>query len=149
MVLLQAIVEIVIRPMQHVIAQGLTDRTGIGIMPIGRHPFWGVADDVDSLLEKALGRLHVSLLTQHRVHQVTIPIDCSIQITPFPFDVDVRFIHVPGPSCLPSSPSTQVICDKRGKTGFPLSDCLMRELKAAFHKHLSQVTQTQFVPKPP
>ncbi len=61
-VLLQSIVEIAIGPVKHVTTQGLTDRTRVGIMPIGRHPFWVVADDVDSLLEKALGGLPISLL---------------------------------------------------------------------------------------
>jgi hypothetical protein len=32
-------------------------------MPIGRHPLLGVADDVDSLLEKALGRLHMKIFS--------------------------------------------------------------------------------------
>jgi len=61
-ILLQSIVEVAVGPVQHVTAQGLTNRTRVGIMPIGRHPFWGVADNVGSLFEKALGRLHVSLL---------------------------------------------------------------------------------------
>ena len=65
-------------------------------MPIGRHPFWGVADDVESLLEKALGRLPISLLAQQLIHQMVIAINGSLQITPFPFDADRRFIHVSG-----------------------------------------------------
>jgi hypothetical protein len=43
-------------------------------MPIGRHPLWGVTDHSDGLFEKACGRLHISLLTPHRVNQVAIPI---------------------------------------------------------------------------
>ncbi len=35
--------------MEHVTAQGFTDRARVGIMPIGPHPFWAVAHDVDSL----------------------------------------------------------------------------------------------------
>jgi hypothetical protein len=42
----------------------LTDGTRVGIMPIGRHPFWSVTDDIESLLEKALGRLQISLLAR-------------------------------------------------------------------------------------
>jgi hypothetical protein len=30
-------------------------------MPIGSHPFWRLTTDVGGLLEKALGRLHISL----------------------------------------------------------------------------------------
>ena len=149
MVLLQAIVEIVIRPMQHVIAQGLTDRTGIGIMPIGRHPLWGVADDVDSLLEKALGCLHISLLAEHRINQIAISIDGSIEIAPFSFDVDVGLINIPGSPCLSTSFGTQLVCHEWSKARFPVPDCLMGELKAALQKHFSQVTQAQLVPQAP
>jgi hypothetical protein len=61
-VLLQSIVEIAIGPVEHVTAQGLADRSWIGVMAIGRHPLWGMTNDIDGLLEKALGRLHISLL---------------------------------------------------------------------------------------
>jgi hypothetical protein len=41
-ILLQSTVEVAIGPVKHVTAQGLADRSWIGIMPIGCHPFWGV-----------------------------------------------------------------------------------------------------------
>ena len=86
MILLQSIVEIAIGPVEHVTAQGLADRTRVGIMPIRRHSFWRVTDDIDSLLEKALGCLHVSLLTEHGINQIPIAIDGPIEIAPFPFN---------------------------------------------------------------
>ncbi len=95
-ILLQSIVEGAVGPVEHVTAQGLADGTRVGVMPIGRHPFWGVTNHLDGLLEKALSSFHISLLTQQRVNQVAIPIDGAIQITPFPFDVDVGLINVPG-----------------------------------------------------
>jgi hypothetical protein len=148
-ILLDAIVEIVIAAMSHLMSQALTDRTRVGIMPIGRHPFWSVTDDVESLLEKALGGLQISLLAQSGVHQIPIPIDGTIEITPFAMDADVRFIDVPRGSCLPASLSTQLIRHERGKTRFPVSNGLMRELKASLQKHLGQVTQAQLIPQPP
>ncbi len=48
-VLFQSIIERAIGPVEHVTAHRLADRSWIGAMAIGRHPFWGVADDVDSL----------------------------------------------------------------------------------------------------
>ncbi len=72
-------------------------------MSIGRHPFWGVAHGVKSLLEKALGRLHIPFLAQHRVNQIAIPIDGPIEKAPFAMDADVRFIDVPGCCCLSAS----------------------------------------------
>jgi hypothetical protein len=85
-ILLNAIVEIVIATMSHLRSQDLTDGTWVGIMPIGRHPFWSVTDDVASLLEKALGGLQISLLAQPGVNQIPIPIDglyCFPSSTPW------------------------------------------------------------------
>jgi hypothetical protein len=66
-------------------------------MPIGRHSFWRMTDDIDNLLEKALGCLHVSLLdsawNQPDSHRDRWPEREST----IPFDVDVGFINVPGP----------------------------------------------------
>ncbi len=83
--------------MDDLTAKDLADRTWGGSMSIGRHPLWGVTNDLDGLLEKAPGRFHVSLLTHHRVNQVPIPIDGPIEIPPFPFDVDGGLINVPRP----------------------------------------------------
>ena len=57
MILLQSIVEVAVGPVEHVTAQGLADGTRVGVMPIGRHPFWGVTNHIDGLLEKALSKL--------------------------------------------------------------------------------------------
>jgi hypothetical protein len=60
--------------------------------------------NIDGLLKKALGRIHVALLAEHRVNQIAITIDGSIERAPFPFfDVDRGFINVPGDSCLSTS----------------------------------------------
>jgi hypothetical protein len=148
-VLLDAIVEIVIAAMSHLISQDLTDGTWVGIMPIGCHPFWDRADDGESLLEKALGCLHISLLAQPRVSQVAIPIDGTIEITPFAMDTDVCFVHIPGRSGLATTLGTQLIRNEWSKTGFPVPNCLMSELEAALQKHLGEITQAQLVPQPP
>jgi len=50
---------------------------------------------------------------------------------------------------LPSSPGSQLICDEGGKTRFPLSDGLMRELEASFQKHFGKITQAQCIAEPP
>jgi hypothetical protein len=53
-------------------------------MSIGRHPLRRVTNDIDGLLEKALGRFHVSLLAEHGINQVPIAVDGSIEVAPFP-----------------------------------------------------------------
>jgi hypothetical protein len=98
-----------------------------------------VTNHIDGLLEKALGRLHISLLAEHGVNQVAIPIDGAIEVAPFPFDVHIGFVDILGPPCLSSALGTQLIGHERGKALFPLSDGLTREHKATFQKHFSQV----------
>ena len=47
-------------------------------------------------LKKVLSRLDVPLLAQHRVHQIAIVVDGSIERAPFPMDFDRGFTDVPG-----------------------------------------------------
>ncbi len=117
-------------------------------MSIRRHPLWCVTNDSNSLREKALGGIHISLLAQHRVNQVAISINGTVKIAPFSLDVDLRFVHVPRSPCLTTSFGSQLIGDQRGKPSLPVPDCLMSELKAALQKHFSQITQAQLVPQP-
>ena len=80
---------------------------------------------------------------------MAIAIDGPIERAPFPFDVDVGFINVPGPPRLPSSLDSSLICHERGKARLRVSDCLVRELEAALENHLSQIAQAQLVPQSP
>jgi len=59
------VVEIGITAVDDLTAKRLADGTWVGVMPIGRHPFRDVTNHLGGLLEKALGRLPVSLLAQH------------------------------------------------------------------------------------
>lgn len=94
-ILLQSIVKVAVGPVEHVTAKGLADRPRVGVMSIGCHPFWGVTNHIDGLLEKTLGRFHISLLTDHRINQIAILIDGPIQKALFSLDLGVGFIHVP------------------------------------------------------
>ena len=112
-------------------------------------PVLGCGQPINGLLEKALGRLHISLLAEHRINQIAISIDGPIEVAPFPLDVDIAFIHIPGPRFLLTSFGTQLIGDEWGKARFPVSNGLMGELKASFQIEFSLVAQTQLLPQPP
>ncbi|SRR6266498_529558 len=71
-------------------------------------------------------RLQANVCPASPPSQVAIPINGPIEITPFPFDVDVGFIHIPGPPCLTSSFCPQLVCQQRSKARFPVPDCLMK-----------------------
>jgi hypothetical protein len=64
-VLLQSSVEILVLSMENVIAKDLADRTWVRTVPIGGHSLWSMTGRLEGLLEKALGGVHISLLTEH------------------------------------------------------------------------------------
>ena len=97
MVLRESIGELAVAAMRNLTTQGLAYGSWRGIMPIGRHPLWSVTDHSDGLFEQAVGRPPLSLLTHHRVNQLANPINGPVEITPFPLNGDVGFIHLPGP----------------------------------------------------
>jgi len=150
MILLESIVERAVGPVEHITTKGLADRTRVGVMPIGRHPLWGVTNHIDSLRRSKRLAASISRFSiEPRINQIAISIDGSIEIASFPFDGDGGFNHVPGPPYLATSLSSQLIRHERIKTGFPVSNGLMGELKAALHEHLGQVPRAQCVPEPP
>ena len=98
---------------------------------------------------RPLGRFHISLLAQHRVNQVAITSNGSIQVAPFYIHFDLGFIYVPRNSSLSATHGTQLISHEWGKVRFPVSNRLMRERKAALEKHLGQIAQAQLLSKSP
>jgi hypothetical protein len=99
--------------------------------------------------EKALGCVHIPVFAQHRINQIAIPIDGTVEVFPDSSDFDVRFIHVPGAASLSLPFASEFVGKQGSKAGFPLSNSLMRELEAAFKEHLSQVTKAEFVAHAP
>lgn len=78
MVLLQAIVEVFICPMDDFPAEYAAYGMRVGVMSVGSHSQWLVANYIFGLFEEPLGCVHVSVLTQHRLHQVAISINGTI-----------------------------------------------------------------------
>ena len=148
-ILFQAIIEVFVRPMLYIAAHCLTYRSWIGRMSIRCHLLWSMAYHINGLLEKLLSCLHIPLLAQHGIHQIAILIDRPIQITPLPMHFEVGFIDVSGCPGLSTSLGSQLIRYQRGETCFPVSDGFMCERKTSRQKHLSHVTETQFVAEPP
>jgi hypothetical protein len=134
-VLLQSIVEVLIAAMGDRVAECLAQSTRVGVMSIGRDLLWGMTNGSNRLPEKAPGRLYVSLLAQHGVHQVAISINVAIEVAPFPMHFDIGFIHVPGSPCLSIPLSTQLIRYQRNKTRFPVSHCLMCKDPTTLQEH--------------
>jgi len=51
--------------MENVIATDLADRMWVSTVPIRDHALWSMTDRLKGLLEKALGGVPISLLTEH------------------------------------------------------------------------------------
>lgn len=108
-------------------------------MPIGRYLLRSVANDRKSWLEKLLGSIHVSLLTQLRINQIAVSIDGTIEVTPFPMHFEVGLIHVSGVSCLPTSLGSELIGDEGSKPRFPIPDRFMGKRETAGQEHFREI----------
>lgn len=99
MVLLQPILQILIRPRMDMATHRLAYGTRIGPMAIRRHLIGDMTNHSNCLFEKLLDSIPISLLTSSRIDQIPILVDRPIEITPFPVHFQVGFIHIPrGPS---------------------------------------------------
>ena len=54
-----------IGPVQNISAKRIANRTWVGVMPIGRDSLGCMTNHLNGLLEKALGRIHISLFAEH------------------------------------------------------------------------------------
>jgi hypothetical protein len=110
MILLQSIVERGVPAVNYGMAQYLADGTRRGVMTIRRDPLGGMANRLEGLLEKSLGRVQISLLTQHGVNQVAVTVESPREGAPFSLDFHIRFINVPRGPCLSTSSRSKLIC---------------------------------------
>jgi len=103
---------------------------------VGSHPRWLTTHYIFGSLEEPLGRGHIAVLTQHRVDHVAISINGAIEVVPLAANFDVRLIGISRTACFAFAPGAQLLCDKRSKACFPVSNCFMCEFEAAHQEHL-------------
>jgi hypothetical protein len=82
MVLLHPIVFAAAAPMLDLLAEHFGDGPWVRVVAIGGDRFRAAPGDGLGTAEEALGRRPVALRAPHRIHQMAIPIDRSIQIHP-------------------------------------------------------------------
>src|ERR687885_168138 len=98
MILPQPVVFVGAGPVHDPPPERAADRPRVGAMPvggdlIGRHTRGGLGR-----AEEGPGRRHVAVMAQHRVDEVAVAVDGSVEIRPPAADLQVRFIHVPAPA---------------------------------------------------
>ncbi len=90
MILFDEIIEVMVGLMKNIMTKCFADGAWVGVVPVRYDPLWSMTHRFKRLPEKAFRGLHVSFLAQHRVNQVPITINGTIQVTPFPVHFHIR-----------------------------------------------------------
>jgi hypothetical protein len=53
----------------------------------------------------------VPVLTEHRIEQVAISVDGTVQVTPVTADLDVHLVQIPGDPGLPATLGAKILAD--------------------------------------
>lgn len=110
LVLLDSAVEICVVAVFYFRTEDFTNGTRVGVMSVSGDLRRSLSSYGKSVSEKPLCRCHVACGTQHGIHKVALFIDRTVQIAPFSFYFDVRFIHVPAFADFPLAPAAQLLC---------------------------------------
>ncbi len=84
MVLLDEIIEIAVRAMQHLVAELTSDCPGIGIVSVRRDAVRRCPGDLERFFEERPSSSHVTLVAQATVDKIAVPVDGSVQIPALP-----------------------------------------------------------------
>src|SRR4051794_32232307 len=120
MILFHSIIKILACSMHDFSAQYPTYCPRVGVIAISRYLLRLMINNLPGSFEEPLGCLHIAVLTQHRVDQVTITIDCPIQVVPLAIHFHIGLIGVPRPTSFTSTSAAQLLSDKRSKPGLPI-----------------------------
>jgi len=113
MILLDEIVEVAICTMQHFVAEFVSDRPRIGVVSIGGDTIGGCPRDLESLVEERPSGSEVTPLAQTRVDEISVPVDCPVQIAPSTADFHVRLIDIPARPNQTTSFAPQDVSEQR------------------------------------
>ncbi len=75
--------------------------------------------------------MFISVLTEHRIKQVSFSIYRPVEISPATTDLDVRLVQIPGMSRDSTTFDTQVLTDQRGKSKLPGPDSFITDLESS------------------
>ncbi len=148
-ILLKAVVEVAVRPMQHMRAKRRSDRPRIRVVAVRRDP---VRQDASGRLRRSkedLGDGEIAVFPQHHVDEGAIAIDCAVEILPAAVHPDVRLVDVPATAyfALPSPP--EILRQCRRELCLPIANGLIAEREATDQEHLGQISQAELVAEPP
>src|SRR4051812_8844730 len=92
------------------------------------------------------------MLAEHRVNEIAVSVDGSIQVSPPATNLQVGLVHVPAAAAgtaLAMPALAEFVGEQRCKLRLPLADGLVAKHDAAEEEHLGQVAPGQAVAQPP
>ncbi len=122
MILLEAVVQVLVRPMPHTLAELCPDRPGICVVAVSRDPVRRYAGDRLCGSEEGLGRGEITMLAQHHVDQGTVAINRAIQVLPTAMHSGICLVDVPTRAHFAPSPAAKFVCQCRRELGFGWRD---------------------------
>ena len=99
--------------------------------------------------EERLGGFLIAAFAQIDVNQITVAVDCPVQVLPLASHLDVGFVDIPAAASFALAALAQGIDEQRRQLCLSGADRLVAEHQAAQQQDLRQVAQAEFHPKPP
>ena len=76
----------------------------------------------------------VPVLTEHRIEQVPISVDGTVQVTPTTTDLDVGLVQIPGDPGLPAALGVDILTNQRCESELSDPDLLVADLESTLKK---------------
>jgi hypothetical protein len=93
--------------------------------------------------------MFISVLTQHRIKQVSFSIYRSIQISPAAINLDVSLVQVPRSTGFTSTFRTKIFADQWCEPILPYSYRFVANFETTLQKQLCHIAEAEFVPQTP
>src|ERR1700722_15786529 len=149
MVLLDPIVQILVRPVFHAFVQFGSDRARVTVMTIRRDTRGGDAGHGFGRSKECLRRLHVALLAQPDVDKGTKTINGTIKVAPAAAHLDVCLVNVPTLPDPAFPPPPEVVDQAWRQLRLPVPDRFIAEFDSPDQEYFRQITQAQLLAEAP
>jgi hypothetical protein len=93
--------------------------------------------------------MFISVLTEHRIKQVSFSIYRPVEISPATTDLDVRLVQIPGMTSNSTTFGTQVLTNQRCKPELPNPYRFVADFKPSLQEKFGNVTESELVSQPP
>ena len=100
-------------------------------MAVGGYLGWSMANNLSGLSKEALSRVLVPVLREHRIDQVAVSINGSVEVAPFAPDPNVSFVDILGATCHSLALCPQLLGDQWSEAYLPISNCFVSELETS------------------